>query len=443
MKKQVVILSQGCAANFGDGEQIARLFEQFGYQTFFQIPKNFSDFPFTPTAFCLNFCTVKGESTALQLLRKIKADFPQTRLLLTGCIPAHFKQLLQNDFPETFISNLETLYQRPQILQTLMDGEPKANRDLMEFSKRLPRTYAPGTTRAAAHIGILNISDGCLDACTFCSTRLVKGIHRSAAPEKILDEAQKYIAAGCKELWITGQDTSCYGFDLGTNLAQLAQLLLTKIPGDYKLRLGMGNPRHLLNYLEEMLETYQDDRVYKFIHLPVQSGSDFVLQKMGRKHNADTFYRLNDAFRSRFPSFTLSTDLIVGFPTETDADFEQTLKLLNETRPSICNITRFVPRPGTLAAKFNSQIPGKIQHERSAILSTAFQKIALENNTAQIGKTERVLTDKSGQRPGTFIAHDSAYRTIALKGSFQPGAWLDVEYKTAETFAIQAEILRS
>lgn len=428
---KVAILSQGCAANFGDGEQLARLFETRGVETSFELGG--------ATHVCVNACTVKGESSAIALLNKIRSEVREPKLLMLGCVTGKLENFLSETFKDASVSNLQTLRTNPEFLDEWLGGgtfkhgetEPEA------------RSFVPGSRRVSRHIGIINISDGCLDACTFCSTRFSKGRHRSAPPEQIIDEASRAVSQGCKELWLTGQDTSCYGFDLGTNLARLAQRILTAVKGDYKIRLGMGNPRHLKAYEAELLETYQDDRVYKFIHLPLQSGSDKVLKAMGRRHSARTFLDLGLKFRERFPYFTLSTDMIVGFPGETDEDFKQTCEALTCAKPEICNITRFVPRPGTPAEKFTEQIPGKEKHRRSAELSALYHALALKSNGERIGETETVLTEKPGNRKGSYIAHDEAYRTVALRGNFEPGQTLKVKIVGAETFALLGEVARA
>ena len=431
MNKKVVVLSQGCAANFGDGEQTARILESLNAHVSFQITEQI------PDAFCLNLCTVKGNSGALQLIKKIMENYPAARILLLGCIPKDLEtELLKN--PQLSVSNLAFLRAHPeQVKDWLYEGKTIQEKS----SGKEPRTFAPGVLRESRISGIINISEGCLDACTFCSTRLVKGLHRSAKKEDIVEEARRLTENGCKELWLTGQDTSCYGFDSGLNLAKLAKEILIHCKGEYKIRLGMGNPRHLESYLDEMLEVYEDEHIYKFIHLPVQSGSNTVLQKMGRKHTVETFYKLSDAFQSKFSDFTLSTDLIVGFPFETDDDFKETCKLLEIARPSVCNITRFVPREGTVAAKMKNQIDGKIKHERSAFLSELFQRIAKENNEKEIGKIKKVLTEKPGKKAGTFIARDAAYRPVAITENRTPGNFIEVKIKDAEPFALIADCI--
>jgi MiaB/RimO family radical SAM methylthiotransferase len=294
----------------------------------------------------------------------------------------------------------------------------------------------------------VNIEEGCLDACAFCSTKLVKGRLQSQPEDAIVDQVRRLVDDGCLEIQLSGQDCACYGFDTGTNLANLTQKILAQIPGNYKIRLGMGNPRHILGYKDALLECFQDERLYQFLHVPVQSGSERVLQLMNRKHSVEDFRNFALELQEKFPLFTLSTDLIVGFPGETDADFQETLDLLKETRPTVCNITRFVARKGTVAARIEEAnaadtpaVSDSVKHDRSAKLFDAFQQIAQENNQRWVGKTCTVVTEKQGHRAGTTIARNSAYRPVALQGNIPAGDALQVRIAKAEPFALIGERL--
>lgn len=426
----IVVLSQGCTANFGDGEKIARILSQKSEVTF--------EFPEAkPKAFYLNVCTVKGNAGAMKLLRKAASTFPGVPIYITGCTPKDFREEALRAVPHVQFTSLKELE----------DSAHSAN--------------SRNVLRESPFVGIVNIEEGCLDACAFCSTHLVKGRLHSFAPQTIVDQVQALVDDGCLEIQLTGQDCACYGFDIGTNLAELTQRILTHVNGNYRIRLGMGNPRHVLGYQEALLDCFTDNRIYKFIHIPVQSGSENVLKAMNRRHTARDYATLAHAFTERFRKFTLSTDLIVGYPGETAADFNDTLKLLKETRPTVCNITRFVARPGTVAARLETSKPthpestinnthlattplaisDDIKHERSAILAEAFQQIALENNREWIGDKCIVVTEKQGYRTGTTIARNEAYRPVALQGTFPAGQTLRVRITGAEPFALLAEPL--
>ena len=444
----IVVLSQGCAANFGDGEKIARILSQKS-EVSFEFPEA------KPEAFYLNVCTVKGNAGAMKLLRKAASTFPCVPIYITGCAPKDFREEALRAVPNVQFTSLKEL-EDSAILPTQPAQSPSN-----QTSARTPgsnKIYR-NVLRESPFVGIVNIEEGCLDACAFCSTHLVKGRLHSFAPQTIVDQVQALVDDGCREIQLTGQDCACYGFDIGTNLAELTQRILTHVNGNYRIRLGMGNPRHVLGYQEALLDCFTDDRIYKFIHIPVQSGSENVLKAMNRRHTASDYATLAHAFTERFRKFTLSTDLIVGYPGETAEDFNDTLKLLKETRPTVCNITRFVARPGTVAAHLETSkpthpesaknsahlatttlaVPDDIKHERSAILAEAFQQIALENNREWIGDECTVFTEKPGYRAGTTIARNEAYRPVALQGTFPAGQTLRVRITDAEPFSLIAK----
>ena len=417
------VLSQGCAANFGDGERIARALTAMhaNCHVYFRFPEDARGVQDAPDAIYLNVCTVKGNAGALKLLRTASERFPGTPLFITGCAPKDFREEAVKVTDKVVFTSLEEI-------ASLEQGEA-----------------TPSTLRESPLVGIVNIEDGCLDACAFCSTHLVKGRLKSYAPEGIIEQVKRLVADRCTEIQLSGQDCACYGFDIGTNLATLVQNILVHVPGNYKMRLGMGNPRHVCGYAGALLECFQDNRVYKFMHVPVQSGSDRILKAMKRRHTASEFRRLASEFNKRFPLATLSTDLIVGYPGETESDFRETLRLLEETRPTVCNITRFVARPGTAAARMEAdaglRIPDSVKHERSARLAEAFQKIARENNTLWVGKACDVVVEKPGHRAGTSIARNEAYRPVALAGDIPAGTRLKARITGAEPFALIGERL--
>ncbi len=441
----IVVLSQGCAANFGDGEKIARILSKKS-EVSFEFPEESVTTSTQLEAFYLNVCTVKGNAGAMKLLRKAANTYPNVPIYITGCAPKDFREEAIRVVPQVQFTTLSDLENDPQFIS--ISGNVTQDRT---SERNGAITRHKNVLRESPFVGIVNIEEGCLDACAFCSTHLVKGRLHSFAPNDIVDQVQALVDDGCLEIQLTGQDCACYGFDIGTNLAELTQRILTHVNGNYRIRLGMGNPRHVLGYQEALLDCFTDERVYKFIHIPVQSGSENILKAMNRRHTARDYATLAHAFTERFSKFTLSTDLIVGYPGETAADFNDTLELLKETRPTVCNITRFVARPGTVAAHLESAtsgthlesgnlaVPDTIKHERSAILAETFQQIALENNREWIGDECMVITEKPGHRSGTTIARNEAYRPVALQGSFPAGQTLRVRIIDAEPFALIAK----
>lgn len=418
-KPLLAVISQGCAANFGDGEKIARVFAD-EYHVVFGMTETQTNEAQLPQAFVLNVCTVKGNAGALKLLRETLSTAPEAKIFITGCAPKDFRDEVAKITDKVVFTSLKELRQ-----------------------EKLPLKRVQGDLliRESSPVGIVNIEEGCLDACAYCSTRLVKGRLHSYPAADILQQVKRLVNDGCIEIQLTGQDCGCYGFDAGTNLAELVQQILAEVPGNYKMRLGMGNPRHMMQYLDKLIECFKDDRVYKFIHLPVQSGSENILRAMNRKHSAADYVMLAEAF-NQIPLFTLSTDLIVGFPGESEQDFNDTLDILEKTRPTVCNITRFVARPNTPAYNMLAAVPDQVKHTRSAALAEAFQKIATENNARWIGLTETVVIEKPGYRKGTYIARNAAYRPVAITSDrpLQPGERFTVTITDAEPFALIGRI---
>ena len=421
----VYLISQGCTANYGEGEQMAGLISRMGIQTTENIHQ--------PVQACLlNVCTVKGNGTALKAVREAQSAHPGVPILVTGCVPPDLVRDLKKLDPRISITSTHALDHVPALLQQVMQGNV-----IQDLEKsHTPKVGFPKVRRNPL-VGIISISNGCLDACTFCSTRIVKGRLQSFPVQMIVQEAKELVADGCKELWLAGQDASCYGFDIGTNLAQLVQHILIQVPGDYHIRLGMGNPRHLLSYAPELVETCHDPRVFRFLHLPVQSGSDSVLAGMKRQHSVADYYHLVDLFRKHIPDITLSTDLIVGFPGETLQDFEATLQLIRDTRPSVCNRTRFVPRPGTAAARLAHAVHKDERKRRSAQLTEEFIQVAHENNRQFIGQTTNIVITEAGKRQ-TSVGHNECYRPVAVPGEYALGQKITVRIHDAEPFALLA-----
>ncbi len=223
-------------------------------------------------------------------------------------------------------------------------------------------------------VGIVEIASGCMSECTFCQTKLARGDLQSYRLGDIVRQVSYEIKDGCKEIWLTSTDNGCYGLDIGTNLPELVSKV-SDIPHEFMIRVGMMNPMYMPKIKSDLLKSFENDKVFKFLHVPVQSGSDRVLHEMKRGHTAGTFRDVVKRFRSKFPRFTISTDIIVGFPGETKQDFQSTVELITETRPDVVNLSKYSQRPGTPAAE-RIQIPVAEVKNRSKELFDLINKIA-------------------------------------------------------------------
>jgi threonylcarbamoyladenosine tRNA methylthiotransferase CDKAL1 len=225
------------------------------------------------------------------------------------------------------------------------------------------------------------------------------------------------LVAGVKEFWVTSQDMACYGRDVGVNLAVLLEALCG-VEGDFRVRVGMMTPNLVADMLDELLEAFGNEKVFKFVHLPVQSGDDVVLRRMRRFYTVQDFLEVVDAFRAAFPEVTVATDVICGFPGETREAFENTLKLISEVKPDIVNVSKFFARPGTAAAEMQDAFVGAVEvKRRSSEVAKLVRQVSLERNQRWVGWSGEVLVDEKGKVPGSWIGRNFAYKPVTVKSS--------------------------
>ena len=269
---------------------------------------------------------------------------------------------------------------------------------------------------------IVPIAQGCVGRCAYCITRVARGRVTSYPVGYLIAQVRGHVARGAREIKLTGQDTAAWGVDVGASLPDLLAAI-TAIPGDFRVRVGMADPLAVLPILDGLVDAYRSEKVFKFLHLPVQSGDDGILERMRRDYAVADFERIVRAFRAAHPGLTLSTDVIVGFPRETEETVAATLALLERVRPDIVNVTRFSPRPGTPAAGWEAPVGWRVK-EWSRRVVAAKSQIAREVNEAHVGRTVRVLVTEPG-KPGTTIARTDAYKQVVLPGTHAVGAFLD------------------
>jgi len=405
---KVHVKSYGCSANMAEGEQIKGQFAEL-------VEEKDADLV------VLNICTVKGDKTALDAIKEVKKNYPDKKIAVAGCITPSIVAPIKLIDPEAVLVNTHHIENISMLVNTKTDALTHAK----------PIKLLKPRVRTNPVVGIVPISSGCLDACAFCSTRLVKGVLFSFPPEVIAKEVEKCVEDGCKEIWITGQDTCCYGFDRGTNLAKLLHQVV-EVPGDFKVRVGMGNPRHVPKYLSELVEVMKNPKIFKFLHIPVQAGNNDVLKAMRRGHTVETFMDIVSAFKKEIPDITISTDIIVGYPTETEKQFEDTLKFVEQMKLDIINIARFAPRPGTTAATMQGQVHGNIRKERSRKLTELQKSVALERNKQWLGWQGEAIVDEKVK--DGVSARNHAYKTIVIRKDLPLGTVLKVRITEAHNF---------
>ena len=374
---KIFVEAYGCSASFADSEMISGLILNGGHTL--ADDSSESDLNIIVT------CSVK-DATANKMIHRIKS-LKSKPLVVAGCFPKAEKSTVEKFAENASLLGPNSLGKTLQVIDSTLNGRKQVSLEDSDLSKvGLPKV------RLNPVVGIVEIASGCMSECTFCQTKLSKGDLSSYRLGDIVRQVQTEIKEGCKEVWLTSTDNGCYGFDIGTDLPSLVNAVV-EIPDDFMIRVGMMNPMYMPRIKEALIESFNNDKVFKFLHIPVQSGSDKVLHDMKRGHTVNTFREIVKRAKERFGNFTISTDVIVGFPSETEEDFQKTVNLLDETRPDVVNLSKYSARPGTEAAEWKQIDVAEIKR-RSKIIFEQINKISIENNKKWIGWTGKVLFDE-------------------------------------------------
>ncbi|TRO45714.1 radical SAM protein, partial [Candidatus Bathyarchaeota archaeon] len=262
---------------------------------------------------------------------------------------------------------------------------------------------------------------------------------RSYSVDEVVERVRRDLGSGAKEIWLTSQDTACYGRDFDASLADLLRRLCT-VEGEFFVRIGMMNPDHVLDMLDELIEAYMCSKVFKFLHLPVQSGDDRVLGLMNRHYTAQEFKTIVEAFRKKFPQLTLSTDVICGFPGESPEAFKETKRLITEVQPDIVNVSKFFSRPHTPAEKMGALHPDEV-NRRSRELAELTRRLSFGKNRSWIGWEGKVLFDERGKGE-SLMGRNFAYKPVVVKGDTSLlGRFVEVRVVKAFSTYLEAELM--
>ncbi|HEX32901.1 MAG TPA: tRNA (N(6)-L-threonylcarbamoyladenosine(37)-C(2))-methylthiotransferase [Candidatus Aenigmarchaeota archaeon] len=335
------IITYGCAANQADSEIMRHVLINRGHN---EVDYN------NANVVIVNTCGVKGptEERIISKLKRISGK----KVIIAGCLSWISFDRLNKLFPNYSIIGPD------QVLGIADVVESDSRVVAVDRNRRnilIPTPYSDKL--------IIPISQGCLGACTYCATKFARGHLYSYKPEWIIKKVKE---ANGRVIYLTSQDCGAYGKDIGLNIVHLLKEVC-KHAGSSKIRLGMMNPEHLLDIIDDLVDIYHCENMLKFAHIPVQSGSNKVLKDMNRKYTVEQFEFLVSKLRS-VPGMVVSTDIIVGYPTETEHDFQLTMDLVRRVKPDVLNVSKFYPRPGTAAAKLK-QLDTKVIKQRSRELS--------------------------------------------------------------------------
>jgi MiaB-like tRNA modifying enzyme len=377
--KRVYIETYGCRYNFGDTAKLQEILKH--RDCTLVASDDHAD------AVIINTCTVIA-ATERRMLRRL-SRFCDRELYVTGCMP-----MVQQDAIKAVCS--------PVIIP------PNA---IHQYYKRCG-TVSPDP------VGIVQVAQGCSGHCTYCVTRIARGALKSYPVQEILSEMGAFIRQGAAEIQLTAQDVSAWGQDVGTSCSDLLNAC-ADLSGNFYVRVGMMNPATILPILDDLVEAFAHENIFKFIHIPVQSGSDRILNAMGRGYSCDDFGQIVAAFRKKYPSLTLATDMIVGFPGEKEEDFLNSLALLDRIHPNKVNVTRFSKRPFTAIAD-TKDLPDATKKDRSRIMNMRAEEIYHAINAPLLGHTVQfMVTEKI--RHGSVMARTPSYLGVVLDNDLPVG----------------------
>lgn len=412
--------SYGCTMNQGESHIMQNILTERGHEIIEDEKKS--------DVLVLVTCTVI-ETTERRMWKRLRAFTDSGKLVVVaGCMTTvQFNEILRNS-PDALIL-------APQLLKDI----GKVADLLAHKTTKSERAEIVSDVKKRSAEAIIPISTGCLGICTYCITRIARGPLKSFSNEMITRSIKNVLSDGYKEIRLSSQDTAIYGEDINDKLPILLKNI-SELEGEFRVRVGMMNPQNALSILDDLIEVYKNEKIYKFIHIPVQSGSEKILQSMRRKYNVPDFFKVVDGFRKHFPDITISTDVIVGFPGESDSDFEKTHDLVKKLKPNILNITRFSPRPNTEAIKMDNQIPSRIAKDRSRELTKIHLDISRKINERFVGEKKRILVAEFGKN-NTLMGRTDNYLPVIIDDKVDICDFIDVEIVEAKDTYLKGKIL--
>ncbi|HOQ13727.1 MAG TPA: tRNA (N6-isopentenyl adenosine(37)-C2)-methylthiotransferase MiaB [Bacillota bacterium] len=442
------VMTFGCQQNEADSEKLAGLCSLMGYKII--------DTAEEADLVLVNTCAVRehAEQRALSHigeLKFIKEKNPDMIIGVGGCMASRQNRAekLKVSFPHVdFSFSTAQIHLVPSFIAARLAGGrrffPAANLPL--HGDNTPDTYYADfpedlpVVRGSTSRAWVSIMYGCNNFCTYCIVPYVRGRERSRRPADIEAEVRRLVERGYREITLLGQNVNSYGRGLDENVDFPALLeRLAKIDGEFRIRFTTSHPKDVSPDLIRVMA--ENEKIARQFHLPIQSGSDRILHAMNRKYTAQSYFEKIDALRAAMPDITLTTDIIVGFPGETEADFEDTLTALRRVRYDMIFSFIYSPREGTPAAKMIDSLTREEKTERFARLLEVQNAITLEKNKAEIGRIERVLTDDAPGEDGVMHGRNEGNKIVRLTGSAEPGQFVWARITDAEPYLLHGEIV--
>jgi len=421
---KIYVRSYGCSSNTADAEIAKGLLRDKGYRLA-QSPEN-SDLNILLT------CIVKTP-TERKITKRIRQLYESGRpLIVAGCMPKAMQDHVDEVAPRASMVGPDDIEHIVDAVEKTLRGE----KAVYVEGEPTERTCLP-RVRANELVHIAPICSGCLGDCSYCIVKHARGRLCSFPAENIVDDVRKAVADGCREVWVTAEDTAAYDHG-GTTLPMLLDEI-TGVEGEFRVSVGMMTPNSALPVLDELIESYRNRKVYKFLHVPVQSGNDQVLGNMRRRYTVEEFRELVARFRAAHERLGVSTDIICGFPGETEEQFQDSLDLIRWLRPDVLNISRYWERPGTEAAAMPGKLHGRETKARSRRLTKMWKGLSVETGMRWIGWEGEILLDETG-RDGSKVGRNYAYKAVAVDAEAELGEFVEVRVTGAGVGFLEAEI---
>ena len=397
------------------------------------------DSPGSADVIVVNTCAVRldTEQRILERLEYLAGRYGSSRLIVAGCLAKARPGAVRRVAPGARLLAPQAVH----LVDRLVEGPPGAM--VLEAERDISRMPSRLVEQGRGLVATVMIQEGCLNNCSYCITKLARGGPRSYPPRVVVEAVRRAVEQGAVEVRLTGTDTGVYGVDLPgrPGLPDLVGMILDKVEGDYRLRIGMMTPEAAIELGRSLLEAYRDPRVYKFFHIPVQSGDDGVLRVMGRRYTVGEFRLLHSRVKAWYPDSMFATDIIVGHPGETEEAFENTVRLVRELRFERVHLAQYSLRPHTRAAAMK-QLSDSVKKSRSKRLSRIIEEITGEIFSSYIGRRVRGLVVERGFRGDSLVARLDNYFPIILPfGEGLLGRRVEVEVEDATFFDLRGKII--
>ena len=409
------VKSFGCQMNVYDGERMAELMAGEGL-----VPADAAEADLV----VLNTCHIREKATEkvysdIGRLRK-REDGKQPMIAVAGCVAqAEGEEIVARAHVDVVVGP-QAYHNLPRLVAAAAEGKPALDTDMPAASKfgALPARRKVGPS------AFLTVQEGCDKFCTYCVVPYTRGAEVSRPFAHILDEAKALVDAGAREITLLGQNVNAWADEDGRGLDHLIRAL-DRIPGLARIRYTTSHPNDMT---QGLIDAHRDvEKLMPFLHLPVQSGSDRVLKAMNRSHSRDSYLRILDRVRAARPDIALSGDFIVGFPGETEAEFADTLSLIDAVGYAQAFSFKYSPRPGTPAAAMADQIAPEVMDERLQRLQAALNRDQLAFNAATVGRTCAVLIERAGRHPGQMLGKSPWLQSVHLTTDARIGDMVEVD----------------